>query len=209
MVSPDRLIFPRIIREKGTTHSVDGAEVLAWSVKMIRNCDNEVRVALPKMKFGSLLVVSFVIFSWIQACAQAHDASGNKKASADYSGMYSFLREGEFVQVTVEEVRVTGFVSRYGDTESDRGEFLDHFFKQGKLEGNQLTFTTQVVHGLAYEFRGRVERGEGKNPGDEAYYVLKGTLTENTVDGQKKTSSRSMDVALKGFPQDLAPAHQK
>jgi len=93
--------------------------------------------------------------------------------------MYSFLRDGEFVQVTVEnQGHVTGFVSRYGDLESDRGAFLDQFFKQGKLEGNRLTFTTETVHGIWFEFRGTVERGEGKKAGDEAYYLLKGTLTE-------------------------------
>jgi hypothetical protein len=125
---------------------------------------------------------------------------------AEYSGMYSFSRDGEFVQVTVEEQgRVTGFVSRYGDTESDRGAFLDHFFKSGKLDGNQLTFTTETVHGVSFEFRGTVERGEGKNPGDEAYYVLKGTLVENTMDDAKKTTSHSSSVAFKSFPQDMSP----
>jgi hypothetical protein len=128
------------------------------------------------------------------------------QAAPDYSGMYSFLRDGEFVQLTVEaQGLVTGFVSRYGDSESDRGVFLDHFFKSGKLEGNQLTFTTEVVHGVSFEFRGTVERGEGKNPGDEAYYVLKGKLVENIIDENKKASSRSREVALKSFPQDLAP----
>src|SRR5438874_4828483 len=68
------------------------------------------------------------------------------KPAEDYSGMYSFLQDGEFVQVTVEDQgRVTGFVSRYGDLESDRGAFLDQFFKQGKLDSNKLTFTTETV----------------------------------------------------------------
>ena len=159
--------------------------------------------------FRGLLLASFVLLSCMQAGAQAQAAPGNANARPDYSGMYSFLREGEFVQITVEPGRVTGFVSRYGETESDRGVFLDHFFKQGKLDGNRLMFTTDVVHGVSYEFRGTVERGEGKNPGDEAYYVLKGTLTENTVDEAKKTSSRARDVALKIFPRDLTPAEKK
>ena len=124
---------------------------------------------------------------------------------AEYSGMYSFLRDGEFVQITVEDQgNVTGFVSRYGDSESDRGVFLDHFFKEGKLEGNKLTFATRVVHGMWYEFRGTVERGDGKKSGDEAYYLLKGTLTESTTDEAKKTTSRSREVALKSFPQDAS-----
>jgi hypothetical protein len=152
-----------------------------------------------------------IIVSWISisisgamAGAQAHKAPPPQKTAPDYSGMYSFLQDGEFVQVNLEDQgRVTGFVSRYGDTESDRGVFLDHFFKEGKLAGNQLTFTTDTVHGVSFEFRGAVERGAGRNPGDEAYYVLRGTLIENSMDDGKKTSSRTRQVALKMFPQDL------
>src|ERR1700740_1845293 len=85
--------------------------------------------------------------------------------ASDSSGMYSFLRDGEFVQLTVEEQgRVTGFISRYGDLESDRGAFLDHFFKTGKLDGNKLSFTTETVHGTWFDFKGTVERGTGKSP---------------------------------------------
>ena len=128
----------------------------------------------------------------------------------DYSGMYSFLQDGEFVQLTVEDKgRVTGFISRYGDLESDRGEFLDLFFKEGKLEGTALSFTTQTVHGVWYDFKGAVERGPGKNPGDEAYYLLKGTLIQSTTDASKKTSAKSREVAFKSFPQDLDTPVQK
>jgi hypothetical protein len=123
-----------------------------------------------------------------------------------YSGMYTFLKEGEFVQVSVEDAgHVTGFVSRFGDGESDKGAFLDQFFKSGKLEGNKLSFTTEVVHGVAFDFKGTIERGEGKNPGDEAYFVLKGTLTENASDVNKKVTAHSQEVLFKMFPQDAAP----
>ncbi len=89
--------------------------------------------------------------------------------------MYSFLRDGEFVQLTVEDQgHVIGFVSRYADAEGEGG-FLNHFFKSGKLEANQLAFTTETVQGVSFEFRGTVERGEGKNRSDEAYYVLNGS----------------------------------
>jgi hypothetical protein len=137
---------------------------------------------------------------------------GTKSAPAqpgvEYSGMYNFLRDGEFVQITVEDQgNVTGFISRFGDSASDRGAFLDHFFKDGKLNTNKLTFTTKSVHGVWFEFRGTVDRGDGKNAGDEAYYVLKGTLTENATDeNNKKTTSRSREVALKSFPQDVSPS---
>lgn len=122
-----------------------------------------------------------------------------------YSGMYSFLKEGEFVQLTVEDTgRVTGFISRFGDQESDKGAFLDQFFKAGKLEGNNLSFATDVVHGTGFEFKGTVERGDGNRPGDEAYFVLKGTLTQNDSDVDKKVTTHSREVLLKMFPDDAA-----
>jgi hypothetical protein len=117
--------------------------------------------------------------------------------------MYSFLKEGEFVQITVEdEGRVTGFVSRYGDGESDKGAFLDQYFRSAELDGDKLSFTTETVHAVWFEFRGTVERGEGKNPGDEGYYALKGTLTDNTSDAAKKVTSHSQEVVLKMFPRN-------
>jgi hypothetical protein len=133
-------------------------------------------------------------------------SSEKDKAGDAYSGMYTFLKEGEFVQLTVEDGgRVTGFISRYGDGESDKGAFLDQFFKTGKLDGNKLSFTTDIVHGVAFDFNGTVERGEGKTPGDDAYFVLKGTLTENVTDINKKVTAHSRDVALKMFPQEAGP----
>ncbi len=126
--------------------------------------------------------------------------------------MYTFLKEGEFVQITVEDDgRVTGFISRYGDGESDKGAFLDQFFKAGKLTGTALSFSTDVVHGVSYDFKGSVERGKGKIPGDDGYFVLKGVLSENVTDVNKKVTSHSQDVVFKMFPQEAssAPAARK
>jgi hypothetical protein len=175
-----------------------------------------IRFCAPQLA-GLVFIALTLTLAGAQANPNLQDRNRQKKAGrnpvpgpatpgADYSGMYSFLRDGEFVQITVEDHgRVTGFVSRYGDAESDRGDFLDHFFKSGKLDGNQLTFITDTVHGVSYEFHGTIERGEGKSPGTEAYYVLKGTLAENSIDESKKVSSHSREVALKSFPQDMAP----
>ena len=134
-------------------------------------------------------------------------ADKDTKGGRAYSGMYTFLKDGEFVQVTVEdEGRVTGFVSRFGDGDSDKGAFLDQYFKTGKLDVNKLSFTTEIVHGVSFDFKGTVERGDGKNPGDEAYFVIKGTLVENSSDVNKKVTSQSREVAFKLFPQQSAPA---
>jgi hypothetical protein len=165
------------------------------------------------MKLGNLLVaVAAVLVAALPSALSAQETkatpSPSKSPAADqahdgrqYSGMYSFLSEGEFVQITVEDQgKVAGFVSRYGDDPNDKGAFLDQYLHSGKLDGNKLSFTTETVHAVWYEFKGTVERGEGKSLGDEAYYVLKGTLTDNTIDAAKKTTTHSQDVVLKMFP---------
>jgi hypothetical protein len=154
-----------------------------------------------------LITVSVVALSG-QDAKPAPPATGENSSAlrevgprSRYSGMYSFLKDGEFVQITVEdEGKVTGFISRYGE-EGDKGSFIDQFFRTGKLDGNKLRFATETVQGVWFEFKGTVERGEGKNPGDEAYYVLNGRLTENTVNDQKKPTSHSSEVALRMFPE--------
>src|ERR1700749_3849095 len=99
-----------------------------------------------------------------QSVPKSNEPASVDKEAKTYSGMYTFLKEGEFVQITVEDdFSVSGFISRYGETESDKGTFLDQFFKMGKLEGNKLTFTTQLIHGVGFDFKGAFERGEGKN----------------------------------------------
>jgi len=145
-----------------------------------------------------ILIVVLAIFStlsvplWSRQTQDKPAATSQTRQGSEYSGTYAFLRDGEFVQVTVEDAgRVTGFVSRYGESDSDKGAFLDQFFKEGKLDQSQLTFTTQIVHGVSYEFKGSIERGEGKKAGDEAYYQLHGTLIETTMDANKKSTSRS------------------
>jgi hypothetical protein len=151
------------------------------------------------MKLAGLLSLMLIGLNSLLAAQNSTPA----QPSEDYSGMYSFLREGEFVQLTIEdEGRVTGFVSRYGDSESDRGAFLDQFFKQAKLDGTNLSFTTATVHGVWYEFKGTIARGQGKTPSDEAYYILKGTLTEYRTDANKKVTSKSHEANFKSFPHE-------
>lgn len=164
----------------------------------------------------SISLMSMQAAAWEQDAKSAapkasepQSAGKDSKAGQAYSGMYSFLKEGEFVQVSVEDAgRVTGFVSRYGEGASDKGAFLDQFFRTGKLDGANLTFVTETVHGVWFEFKGTVGRGEGKNPGDEAYYVLKGTLTQNVTDADKKVQTHAREVVFKMFPQEASPSPQ-
>jgi hypothetical protein len=170
------------------------------------------RNLISKYLLLTMAVILMCSLTWAQKApvAGAGQQAGEARRTDDISGMYTFLREGEFVEVDVEQDgRVTGFVSRYGESDSDRGAFLDHMFSKGSIQGNQLTFTTRSVHGVWFDFKGTVDRGEGKAPGAEAYYVIKGTLTQTMEDKNHKTAAQSREVVLKSFPADAITEPRK
>lgn len=148
----------------------------------------------------SLATIAFAILSCLVMVAQNPPTVSTPN---DFSGMYSFLQEGEFVQINVEDQGiVTGFISRFGDLDSDRGAFLDQFIKKGKTDGKSIEFTTDPVHGTWFEFNGVVNHGEGKTPNDEAFFVIHGKLIKYTTDAAKKTNAQSREVTFKSFPQN-------
>src|SRR5262249_11186650 len=74
------------------------------------------------------------------------DHSDNINAAAeDISGMYSFLHDGEFIQLTLEKDGVSGYISRQGDIESDHGAFLDQFFDRASVKDHDVTFSTKPL----------------------------------------------------------------
>ena len=142
--------------------------------------------------------VSFLLLLSVFLAAQQ-----NTSAMDDFSGMYTFLRDGEFLQITVEDQgNVSGFISRYGDTESDKDTFLDQFIDSGKLDGDHLSFSTKQVHGIRFSFEGTVGLGPAKSPDDEGYYAIRGTLRRSTADVNKKTTQESQKVEFKSFPRN-------
>jgi hypothetical protein len=118
-------------------------------------------------------------------------------AAEDISGMYTFLKEGEFLQITVEKDAVTGYISRMGDSDSDGGVFLDQFFAKADVQGHDVSFTTRQLHGVWYEFTGKFERGPGKTKADDGYYLLRGTLKELSTNPDKTLLGRSREVVFK------------
>jgi hypothetical protein len=153
------------------------------------------------------LPVTWMLAQARPAVTAASPPQQSAKPSApadDPSGMYSFVREGEVVQFAVENGKVSGFISRFGNTDSDKGQFLDQFFDKATLAGNRLSFTTQTVHGVWYEFTGVITLTPGKKPGQEDYRVIKGTLTQHTTDAGNHDNSTQRGVQFKSFPQDLS-----
>lgn len=122
-------------------------------------------------------------------------------AAEDISGMYGFLKEGEFVQINLDESGVSGYISREGDMDSDRGQFLDQFFSKASIHGHDVSFVTKPVHGVWFEFKGRFDRGPGKTKAEDSYYVLHGTLTEFRSDPANKTTAHSREVEFRWLSQ--------
>jgi hypothetical protein len=164
-----------------------------------------------------LLAISLSVCVSITAFAQGGKAPARKDRppapAEDISGMYSFLREGEFVQINVDEGGVSGYISRFGDLESDHGAVLDQFFSKASVQGHDVTFTTKQIHGVWFEFKGRFDRGPARTRTEDGYYVLRGTLTEfSTTTGKDVTRrSRAVDFKLLGQPtdDDLKPSQPK
>jgi hypothetical protein len=127
-----------------------------------------------------------------------------KDSGNDPSGMYSFLRDGEFVQLTIDDGKLSGYISRFGETESDKGTFIDQFFDKASLDGDRLSFTTKTVHGIWYGFTGVVTIAPGKQPAQEGYRVIKGTLVQHMIDANNADKPRQRQVEFKSFPQDLS-----
>ncbi len=152
-----------------------------------------------------LLMFALVLPAFAQTTAPQADTPTQPAAKKDdISGMYSFLKDGEFVQVNQEpDGTITGFVSRFGDSETDKKTFLDHFFSKASLNGAALTFVTKAIHGTWFEFAGTVQRGPGKTPGDEGYRIIKGKLTRHKLDANNKESAESRDIEMKSFPADM------
>jgi hypothetical protein len=79
--------------------------------------------------------------------------SGLSAAAEDISGTYTFLHEGESLQIVLDQVSVSGYVVRRGDLDSDRGTMLSQFFRQASVEGHKVSFITKTIHGVWFEFK--------------------------------------------------------
>ena len=160
------------------------------------------------MRFWSLVLLLWLALACL-APAQSRNSPARPSFPAhrpagglpDISGMYTFLHQGEFVQVTIEPGNiVSGFVSRYGDSESDKGTVLDQFFESASYDGQNLTFATEIVHGASFQFSGKVSRGSVSSLTKQGYWVLKGMLTRMQKEADGKTNSKSRETEFKSYP---------
>jgi hypothetical protein len=86
--------------------------------------------------------------------------------------------------VELQPDRLSGFITRLGDRESDEGTPLTFFFATGRLSGQRLSFTTRQVHGTWFSFDGTIVRGTAQSRNQQGYYMLEGQLVMHDADTQ-------------------------
>ena len=99
------------------------------------------------------------------------------------SGEYA-LGSGGMVDVELQPDRLSGFITRLGDRESDEGTPLTFFFATSRLSGQRLAFTTRQVHGVWFSFDGTIVRGSARSRDQQGYYLLQGQLVMHDVASQ-------------------------
>lgn len=137
----------------------------------------------------------FCLFSICSALAQVGEDG--------VSNAYTFLGEDEDLQLSAVPGNILlGYVNTHGVGETDRHLLLAMFFQKGTIDGDQLYFITKPVHGLRYEFKGKLSRGTAKSPGEEGYFQIVGTLTQHLANEEGKITSHSREVTFKSMPFD-------
>jgi len=157
------------------------------------------RRSLPWLLMLALLTIA----GELPVPAAAQQAGNEDTAANNISGAYTFLREGEVLQLTVEDGELSGYVSRFGDSDSDKDQFIDQFFDKTSLKGDQLSFTTKTVHGVWFEFSGVISIAPGRRLGEEGYRVIRGKLVRHTVDANGSEKAMQRQVEFKSFPAEV------
>src|SRR6266516_945852 len=140
-------------------------------------------------------LLSFCLLSLDMAAAQIGEDG--------VSNTYTFLGEDEDLQLSAVPGNILlGYVNTHGVGETDRHLLLAMFFQKGTINGDQLYFITKPVHGLRYEFKGKLSRGTAKSPMEEGYFQIVGTLTRHLANEEGKVSSHSREVTFKSMPFD-------
>jgi hypothetical protein len=101
-------------------------------------------------------------------------STGRTILPLEASGEYT-LGTNEIVEVDLQPDRLSGFITRMGDRESDQGTPLTFFFATSHLAGERIAFTTHQIHSVWFSFEGTIVRGPVRRD-QQGYYLLEGQL---------------------------------
>ena len=89
------------------------------------------------------------------------------------TGEYQLDDNGSVVQITIQDNRLTGYITKMQNSAA-----LTLFFLKTSIEGSRVAFTTTTVHNLHYAFEGEIVRGNAQMPEQNGFYEMVGELTE-------------------------------
>jgi hypothetical protein len=125
-------------------------------------------------------------------------STGRTILPPEASGEYT-LGSGEMIDVELQPDQLSGYITRFGDRESDEGTPLTFFFATSRLAGQRLSFTTRQVHGLWFSFDGTIVRGTARTRDQQGYYLLQGQLILHDVATQTQQARMvSLPMARQG-----------
>jgi hypothetical protein len=125
-------------------------------------------------------------------------STGRTILPPEASGEYT-LGSGEMIDVELQPDRLSGYITRFGDRESDEGTPLTFFFATSRLAGQRLSFTTRQVHGVWFSFDGTIVRGTARTREQQGYYLLQGQLILHDVATQTQQARMvSLPMARQG-----------
>jgi hypothetical protein len=129
-----------------------------------------------------------------QTAADGGKQRGTSTLPASASGEYMIDEVGSVVQITFENSRLDGYVSKLLD---DQTSSVTYFFDRTTIDGDRLTFTTKQIHGVWYSFDGMIAHDGSRTRQQDGYYRLKGTwVTHDEIHLHQSTST----VSLKSTP---------
>lgn len=112
------------------------------------------------------------------------------------SGEYLLGQPGEVIEIILEpQGRLTGYISVFGNRDSDRGTPLTFLFHHTSVAGEQFSFETATVHGVWYSFSGSIRKGEVQSRAEEGFYRLTGTMEEHDT-AAGTVQKRNVDLKL-------------
>jgi hypothetical protein len=123
----------------------------------------------------------------------------------DVWGTYAFDHSNDSIELDLDRNKLSGYITRLGDAETDSNTPLTFFFDQSSIDGEVISFQTRVVHGVWYSFRGTIVRGNGKVRADAGYYELRGVLAiHHPESGRDKSADETIErreIQFKSEPQ--------
>lgn len=123
---------------------------------------------------------------------QTDAAPGYSTLPDNASGEYDLDDKGSVVQITIQDNRLTGYVTKMQDSAA-----LTLFFLKTSIHGSRLSFTTGTVHNMHYAFKGQIVGGNAATPDQNGFYRMVGELTEYIGDVKE-----SRMVRLKSTPRN-------